>query len=306
VRSTIRAREAVVHHALGLLDGELSSDTVAALGRLREHADPELRAAALAASTRAGFDRQLLEHALDDHDPHVRAAALVGLASHDVATPSVTEAIAALAAGSTLDRLALVNAIRFAPSARFRHVLYEVLAHGELSVMQEVLHVLAYNPEFVELDRLLDFLENPDLRADTRRVFVSVGRPGLDRLIAALDDPQTPPSLRRHLPRTISRFSSEAAAAALVARLAHESDGSSEFKLLRALGRMRADNPRLVIAPAPVRDYVRRAVTEAARYTAFADELVVLGMHTRFAGTCGSWNRPASPGSPRSVSRSSG
>ncbi len=272
-------REAVVHHALALLDGELPGDTVAALGRLREHADPELRAAALAASTRAHFDRELLERALEDREPHVRAAALVGLAVHDVAAPAVTEAIAALAAGTTLDRLALVNAIRFSPSARFQQVLYDILAHRETPVMQKVLHVLAHNPELALLDHLLGFLENPDLRADTRRVFVSVGRSGLDRLIAALHDPQTSPGLRRHLPRTISRFGSEAAAAALVARLAHESDGGSEFKLLRALGRMRADNPRLVIAPAPVRDYVRRAVADAARYTAFADELVAFGMH---------------------------
>lgn len=270
-------RASVIHHALALLDGELSDDMVAVLGRLREHPDPELRAAALAASTRAGFDRELLERSLDDRDPRVRAAALVGLAAHDDATPEVDDGIAALAAGSTDDRLALVHAIGFSPSDRFQSVLYEVLARGELPVMRQVLHVLAHKPELVELDRMLCFLEAPGLRAEVRRVFVAVGRPGLDRLVEALDDPQISPNLRRHLPRTISRFRSEVAAAALVARLARESDSASEFKIVRALGRMRADDPGLVIEPAPVRNYVRRAIADAARYATFSDQLAAFG-----------------------------
>jgi hypothetical protein len=113
LRAFDHPREAVVHRALALLDGELSAELVAVLGRLREHADPELRAAALAASTRARFDREMLERALGDDDPRVRAAALVGLAAHDGATPEVSAGIAALAAGSTGDRLALVRAIGF-------------------------------------------------------------------------------------------------------------------------------------------------------------------------------------------------
>ena len=240
-------REAVVRHALALLDNKLPPDMVGVLARLREHPDPELRAAALAASTRAGFDRELLERAVDDSAPHVRATALAGLAAHDGATPAVNERIAALVAGSTRDRLALVSAIGFFPDEQFRSVLYEVLILGELPVMRQVLHVLAHNPELVEIDRLLGFLEDSRLRGDVRRVFVAVGRPVLERLIEALDAPGTSPGLRRHLPRTISRFGSEAAASALVARLARESDSSSEFKILRALGRMRADEPGLII-----------------------------------------------------------
>jgi AAA family ATP:ADP antiporter len=267
--------DAVVHRALALLDGELPPELGDVLGRLRAHANPELRAAALAASTRAEFDRELLEHALDDRDPQVRAAALVGLAARDGDTPAMVEGIGALAAGSTEERLALVKAIGFSPTVQFRPVLYNVLAHGELPVIRQVLHVLAHNPALAELDRVLGLLEDPRLRADVRRVFIAVGRPGLDRLIRALDDPQTSPNLRRHLPRTISRFHSEAAAAALVTRLSREPDGGSEFKILRALGRMRADQPGLLIERAPVRDYVVRAVADAARYATFGDQLAM-------------------------------
>jgi len=104
-------------------------------------------------------------------------------------------------------------------------------------------------------------------------VFVAVGERGLERLIEAFDDPSTSPGLRRHLPRTISRFRSAPAAAALVVRLERERDTGSELKLLRALGRMRSDDPELVIAAGPVRDQVRRAVADAARYATFQDQL---------------------------------
>jgi hypothetical protein len=269
--------ETVVHRALTLLEGELTPEVVGVLGRLRGHADPELRAAALAASTRARFDRGVLERALEDRDWQVRAVALVSLAAHHAAPPDVRDGIAALAAGSTEQRLALVKAIGFSPTAQLRPVLYELMAHGELPVMRQVLRVLAHSPPLVDLDRLLGHLEDPRLRADVRRVFVAAGRRGLDRLIEALDDPGTPGNLRRHLPRTISRFRSEAAAAALVMRLARESDGGSEFKILRALGRMRAEQPDLMIARAPVRDHVRRAIADAARYATFGDQLVLVG-----------------------------
>ena len=59
----------------------------------------------------------------------------------------------------------------------------------------------------------------------------------------------------------------------MVARLPHEPDGRTEVKLLRALGRMRADDPQLPIDPAPVRSYLARAIRDAARYVTLADYL---------------------------------
>ena len=276
--------QTVIHRALTLLHGELTPELAAALGRLRGHADPELRAAALAVSSRDQLDRSVLERAVGDRDAHVRAAALVGLAARDGAASPAAEGIASLAVGSTEDRLALVKAIAYSPDPQFRPILHEVLAAGELPVIRHVLHVLAHNPDLAELERLLGFLEDARLRADVRRVFVAAGRPALERLIAALEDPRTPRNLRRHLPRTISRFGSETAAAALVARLAREPDAGSEFKILRALGRMRAEHPDLVIQRAPVREYVRSAIADAARYATFGDQLVIGGEHASPVG----------------------
>nr|MDQ3364417.1 hypothetical protein [Myxococcota bacterium] len=105
----------------------------------------------------------------------------------------------------------------------------------------------------------------------------------LERLLAALDDPRTSLGVRRHLPRTISRFRTRGAAAALVARLLREPDGTTEFKILRALGRMRADQPFLQIDGEPIRAYVRRSLEDATRYAALGTRLAAV--------------RDASPGS---------
>jgi len=277
-------REAVVRHAIALLGGELPPAMAVALARLREHRDPVVRAAALAASTRTRFERGLFDRALDDPDPHVRAVALVGLAAHGEVDPAGDRKLAALLAGTVTDRRALVGAIGFFPHARFRPLLDAILEGSDITATGQALRVLAHRPQLAALDRLLAFLADARLRADARHVFVAAGQRGLDQLIAALDDPGTPAAVRRHLPRTISRFRSHAAAAALVMRLTREPDTGSEFKILRALGRMRADQPDMGIAAAPVRDYVHRAIGEAARYQALADQFAALGLAARSTG----------------------
>jgi AAA family ATP:ADP antiporter len=261
----------VVRHALALLEGELPPETARVLSHLVEHADPKIRAAAIAASFRTGADRGRLANALADPHPEVRAAALVGLAGdgrRDIAT-----AIDALALGSTAERLALAEAIGFAPTARFRRVLDDLLACGDAAVARQVLHVLARAPALAEPRRVLPFVADPQLRGDARRVFQALGRRGLDVLVGALDDPWTPLAVRRHLPRTISRLALPDAAKVLATRLPHESDGRTELKILRALGRLRADDPKLAIDPAPLLEYLRRAVRDAARYATFADAM---------------------------------
>jgi hypothetical protein len=128
-------------------------------------------------------------------------------------------------------------------------------------------------PELANLERLVPLLRDAHVRSDVRRVFLAAGARGLAHAIDALDDPRTPMAVRQHLPRTISRFRSRAAAMALVARLLHEPDSTTEFKILRALGRMRADDPKLPIDAAAVRIYARRAIADAARFAMLSDRL---------------------------------
>jgi hypothetical protein len=176
-----------------------------------------------------------------------------------------------LAAASPAARVALVRAIGFAPDRRFHGVLAELLARREPAVLREILNVLVRAPLLVEVERLTALLQDPHVRSDTRRVFRALGERGLVHLITALDDPRTPLAVRRHIPRTISQYRSRRAIAALVARLAREPDGNTEFKILRAVGRMRADHPELAIDATAIRTYIRGAIADAARYATLAD-----------------------------------
>ncbi|HEU0034540.1 MAG TPA: hypothetical protein VFQ53_28145 [Kofleriaceae bacterium] len=266
-------RQRVVRRALELLHGEVRPDIVRVLAHLIEHSDPEIRAAALVASSRTKCHHEQLVAALDDPDPDVKAAALIGLVDDPGHASDIELGIDKLLRGTQAERLALARAIGYSPDERFILVLRDLLAYREPPVMRHVLAILARAPELADLEQLLGVLEDPHVRGDARRVFLAVGTPGLRRLISALDDPRTPLVVRRHIPRTISRFGTQQAASALVARLGREPDGTTEFKILRALGRMRSNDPRLTVDVSTLREYARRAVADAARYATLADRL---------------------------------
>jgi AAA family ATP:ADP antiporter len=266
-------REEVVRHALSLLEGRLRPEFARVLGHLIEHSDPKIRAAALAAASRTRSSHPRLVEAMHDPDPEVRAVAVVSLVRDNQQSPEISEELGALVDGSEADRVALAHALNYSTDTRFRPILYRLLGKREPAVMREVLHVFARVPALADLDRMLELLEDPHVRSDVRRVFLSAGRRGLGKLIQALDDPRIPIAVRRHLPRTISKFESPQALDALVARLAREPDGTTEYKILRALGRMRADNPSLTIDPAIIDAYLQRSIGDAARYATLRDRL---------------------------------
>lgn len=264
---------AVVRHALSLLEGNVRTDVAMILQQLVDHPDPEIKAAALAASSRTGRNAQRLLTALDDDAPEIRAAAAIGLTVMRKAPRDVHVQIEALRDGTMADRIALAHAIARMPDPRFRPLLLQLIGRKEPAVIRQVLRAWRATPELVDIERLLSLLQMPRVRGEARAVFVAGGEPYLRRLIEALDDPRTPLGVRRHLPRTISRFRTEEAAAALVARLPREPDGSTEFKTLRALGRMRTDEPLLPMHLEPVRAYARRSVEDAAHYAWLGEAL---------------------------------
>ena len=264
---------AVVRHALSLMEGDIRDDVAMILQQLVDHEDPEIKAAALVASSRTGRNIERLTKALDDTAPELRAAAAIGLTLMRKAPRDVHVQIEALRDGTTADRVALAHAIARMPNPVFRPLLLQLMAKKEREVIRQVLRAWRAAPALVDMERLLSLLQLPRVRGEARAVFVAGGEPYLRRLIEALDDPRTPLGVRRHLPRTISRFPTEEAAAALVARLPREPDGSTEFKILRALGRMRNDQPLLAMDPAPVRAYAHRSIEDAARYAWLGEAL---------------------------------
>jgi len=63
----------------------------------------------------------------------------------------------------------------------------------------------------------------------------------LEALARAFDDPHTPERVRAHIPRTVSRFRSQAAADLLLDWLDSERPGGLRYKALRGLGRLIAE-----------------------------------------------------------------
>ena len=265
---------AVVRQALELLEGDLREDVQQVLLQHTEHTDPEVRAAAVAAASRTGLHPGRLIACLDDPEPEIRAAAAVGLAVMTNAPPVDTRArIDALRDGTTADRVALAHAIVRMPSPVFKPLLLQLLSRKETAVTRQVLRAWEIAPELTDVDRLFLLLENPRVRGEARAACVAGGEKYLTRLLQALDDPRTSLGVRRHLPRTISRFRTAEAAAALIDRLPREPDGTTAFKILRALGRMTMDDPALRIDAALIRAYAERCTQDAQRYARLAEAL---------------------------------
>jgi hypothetical protein len=72
-----------------------------------------------------------------------------------------------------------------------------------------------------------------------------------------------PDAVRAHLPRTISRFPTQRAADVLVHALTREPDERVEFKILRGLGRLRAQHPAIVVPRETILEVAQRTLERA-------------------------------------------
>jgi hypothetical protein len=108
-------------------------------------------------------------------------------------------------------------------------------------------------------------LASRHIRPAARAALVEYGPAGLEFIHDALAVETLPHELRRHLPRSISRFPAASAAPILVARLLPEPDGMVRYKILRGLGRLAADNPDLRLDPGPIREAARLTIEAAYR-----------------------------------------
>jgi hypothetical protein len=141
--------------------------------------------------------------------------------------------------------------------------LLELGACDERGLRAALAGALATAPEHAHVPVLIRLLADRDARRDARQALVAVGDRALDALERALEDESLSRAERRHLPRTISCFSGRRPAAILERFLAHESDEAIGFKLLRGLGRMRADDPETPVDSVLLERLARRTVERA-------------------------------------------
>jgi hypothetical protein len=121
----------------------------------------------------------------------------------------------------------------------------------------------------VFLETLVALLADRAARGPAREALVALGDAALDRLEHVLVDAQTPPAVRLHVPRTISAFASARAAAILERRLPDEDDYHVRYKILRGLGRLRADDPSMPIDAEALRGASETFLARAATLLAY-------------------------------------
>ena len=128
----------VVLRALELFALAGRQDFLAILGLLLQHADPEIRAAALRTRGWAfGPSQGLYVPFADDESPVVAATALVGLVSFgggDAAQHARDTLHSCAESGSHDQRLALALAIRYSPGAAYTDLLLQLATATEVDI----------------------------------------------------------------------------------------------------------------------------------------------------------------------------
>jgi ATP:ADP antiporter, AAA family len=218
------------------------------------------RALDLGAPHARGF-APLLPWLLSHADPDVRAAALATrVRCGELADEEERTVLEGLVAAGDPARAALARAVAALPAERSIVWLERFARSGEPAVQAALAEEVAHAPRGAHIPILIPLLGVPAAREPARRALVALGASALRALAEALADPATPRAVRRHLPRSISRFPCERAAPILTAALAAERDPHVRFKTLRGLGRLRADCPELALDPTPVRATATRSL----------------------------------------------
>jgi AAA family ATP:ADP antiporter len=285
--------KAIVLRALELFTAEGRSDYLPITDRLLEHADADVRAAALRARAATEADDTLLRKHLADERPEVRATALVTLLSHrdstkadaeargedvDLGWPSDLETMLAELAGdpSPAVRAALARAIEAEPTPRFEDTLVRLAARireGETEVGVAVAAAMGRVGTAALIEPLVAMLASRERGHAAREALVRFGEPALNALASALERSDLPRDVRWKLPRAVAAFEPELAAPVLLAHLDRAPEGMVRFRIVRGLMRLRRVAPDLPLD----REVLTRAAKETlhASYGLIADRGVL-------------------------------
>ena len=241
-------------------------DFVPVADRLLDHPDEEIRAAAVRARTAGERDQVVLRAAARDRSPLVQATALVGLVAGGWVTDEAQETVDGLLASPSPEaRRALARALREQPVPVFDDLLVQLANEGDETVQVDVAQALGARRDPKFLPVLLPMIGSRHVRPAARAALVTFGPDGLAFLAEALADEALPHEVRRHVPRSISRFPGAGAIPALVGRLLDEPDGMVRYKILRGLGRLAAENRDIAVDPAVIAEATRLTVSAAFR-----------------------------------------
>lgn len=254
--------------------------------RLLRDGAPPTRAAALRALIALDEKSVDLRALVRETVPEVHAAALVALLTRHPGDPELDALMeTCLARGDVSTRSEVARVMGLTGAPVHRKPLLRLLEAPEPEVRIAAARGLQRIPlDEDSLRRLTRQLGDGTVRSAARGAIASAGERALAVLDAAFDDPTLSRRIRRHLPRTVTRFPSVEALKLLERRLASEVDGAVRFKVLRALGQLVHEMPQLRVdrslLQATVRESLARAVELASlRLTVEASDRVATVGH---------------------------
>jgi ATP/ADP translocase/HEAT repeat protein len=262
---------AVIIHALDLFLDQSRTDFVPLVDRLLDHPDAAVRAAAVRARIAVAPDRQWLENAREKGCTAVEATVVAGLAAlgwlDRQEAPSRLRKIAAHQRPEP--RIALARVAQLFPDPVFHEVVRELARSADAAVRAEAVRAIRQAGADNFLPDLVALLADRSVREPVRQALVSAGDRALEYLDGKLSDLSLPDDVRRHIPRTISRFPPPAAVGVLVRHLDEAAGGMVQHKILRGLGRLLADNPDIKPDLDALSRAERRAMATAYRLLAW-------------------------------------
>ena len=279
----------VVLRALSLFSDGSRPDVQAVAERLLAHPDHRVRAAALRVYIAGSPKREALWDRREDDNAAVRTTALVGLVHVGaIARAQAAEELAAAISGPDLDtREALARALPLLPAADCAWVGTALMDKNEASVAALVAKSFAASPRRDSIPALIRLLAHREARSCARKALVALGPEALFALERVLGNAATAPEVRRHVPRTISRFEGVQPVAILEHALSLEHDDAVAFKILRGLSRIRSDHPATPVNRGLLEQIAQRMVERAAIATGWRDTVEAARHNVQVAATAG-------------------
>lgn len=256
----------VVLRALELLSRSGRSDHLPIVRRLREHADPEVQAAATHAALGELAASELRAELERAHPTAASAAALVAIVSRgfDEDGSARAEVLRCAREAPAEVRRAIARAVRLRGDPALSEVLHALVPGAGAELRREIARAFGAARDERAVPVLIEWLGPRGSRAEARDALVAIGEPARAALVEALSDEALPRQVRGHIPRTLSRFGDRASAEALFEHLDAEQDGWVRYKILRALRALRDALPDLRFDDRR-HAHTRRALTRAAR-----------------------------------------
>lgn len=265
----------IVMRSLDLLVESKRTDFVPVADRLLDHADPEIRAAALRARAAVEHDPVFLDARLDDAQDEIRATALAALvAAGDLEGDEAYGAMKELAGGPVEVRRALARALgEVAVGSRVAHAIERITIRLANDADDETRALAATAMGHLGcasfLPVLMGMLHERRAGLAATDAFAAMGEMGARYVHEAIDRDDLTEEIRWRLVKALSRSTAPIAVKLLAERLLATTDTAIRTRILRALRKIQTAGVDIPIDRKKLRELTGEPVTAVGRAIAF-------------------------------------